>query len=132
MLSPEVRSFIEKAEHRALATEGEDGINVVPLSAAHIVDDCVVLCDFFMRKTAQNASRGAPAALALWKGFEGIQIKGVVAYEREGKRYEHFVAWAKEKYPDRTLAGIIVLSPQVAYDLTPGKSGKQLSISVLA
>jgi predicted pyridoxine 5'-phosphate oxidase superfamily flavin-nucleotide-binding protein len=126
MLTTEVRSFIEKAEHRALATEGEDGPNVIPVSATHIIDDSVVLCDFFMGKTAQNALRGMPAALALWKGFEGIQIKGPIAYEREGERYERIGKWAKEKYPDRTLAGIIVLSPQAVYDLTPGNSGKQL------
>lgn len=126
MLSIEMRSLIEKAEHRAFATEGEDGPNVVPVSAAHCIEDAVVLCDFFMNKTAQNVRQGVSSALACWSGGKGIQIKGHATYEESGERFDRIVAWAKEKYPERTLSGVIVIIPDSAYDITPGNAGKQL------
>lgn len=101
-------------------------MNVVPVSAAHIIEDTIVLCDFFMSKTAEHAKHGCQAALALWKGFEGIQIKGPLTYETEGGRFDQVAGWAKKKYPERRLSGILVLSPEEVFDLVPGHEGKRI------
>lgn len=127
MLTPEIRAFIENSEQKALATTGNQGLNVVPVSAAHIIEDTIVLCDFFMSKTAEHAKHGCQAALALWKGFEGIQIKGQLIYETEGDRFDQIFEWAKKKYPERTLSGVLVLLPKSVFDLAPGNAGKRIS-----
>ena len=58
-----VKTLIENATSMALATNGEDGINIVPLSSWTVHEDKVLLYDFFMNKTAKNCKNNPKVAL---------------------------------------------------------------------
>ncbi|OGG41386.1 hypothetical protein A2837_02625 [Candidatus Kaiserbacteria bacterium RIFCSPHIGHO2_01_FULL_46_22] len=125
-LSAEVLTLIANADSRVIATVGEDGPNVVPLSMVVVDEDKIVVCDCFMGRTASNLSVDHRAALAFWKGFVGVQIKGHISYETDGEYFDRYVIWLKGKHPDRTLRGVLVLTPERVFDLAPSNAGKQL------
>ena len=118
--------LIEGAENKVLATVGEDGPNVVPLSMVVTEGDKVIVCDCFMDKTVKNLSSDKRAAMSFWKGFEGIQLKGEISYETDGEYFTRYVDWLKEKHADRTLRGVLVFSVEHIYDLAPQNAGVKL------
>ena len=126
-LSEEILGIISGADQRALATVGEDGPNVVPLSMTIIDGDRIVICDCFMDKSAKNLAKDNRAAVSFWKGFVGVQVKGLVSYKTEGEYFERYTDWLKEKYPDRTLRGVLVLTAERVYDLHPQNAGVELA-----
>ena len=110
----------------ALATSGPEGLNVVPLSVAAVHNDEVLLYDFFMRKTRKNLQTNPQATLACWNGFSGLQIRAAAKYETDGELFQAAASEMAERFPERTLYGIIRLTPEAAYDLAPGASGEDL------
>ncbi len=119
-LSNEIIIQIENADHKALATFGRGGVNVAPVSVVKLVGDTIWLHDFYMGKTIENLKENSGAALAFWRGFSGVQVKGDVVLENEGARFEAAKAWIGEHYPDRTLRRLLVLYPQAVFDLSVG------------
>ncbi len=126
-LSAEVVDFIKNADHKALATHGEDGVNVVPLSMITVDKEHIIICDCFMDKTRNNVRQDPQAALAFWKGFDGVQVKGTIVYEKEGDRFGQYADKLKVDHPDRQLCGVLVFTPDKVYDLSPKNAGKQLA-----
>lgn len=126
-LTNEILEIINSADSRALATVGEDGPNVVPLSMVITDEDSIVICDCFMGKTAKNLISDSRAAIAFWKGFVGVQVKGQIAYETAGENFELYTKWLKEKHPDRMLRGVLVMAVEKVYDLAPSNAGYQLA-----
>lgn len=126
-LTNEILEIINSADNRALATVGEDGPNVVPLSMVITDKDSIVICDCFMGKTAANLAGDPRAAIAFWKGFVGVQVKGNISYETSGENFELYVKWLKEKHPDRNLRGVLVMSPEKVFDLAPTNAGCRLA-----
>lgn len=122
----ETVAFIRNSEHKALATYGPDGVNVVPLSMIAVDDEHIVICDCFMDKTRSNVKQDPRVALAFWHGFDGVQVKGTVAYEEEGDRFGQYAEKLKVQHPDRQLCGVLVFTPEKVYDLSPKNAGKQL------
>ena len=114
------KDVIENAEGRALATVGEDGVNVVALSMARVHDGKVCAFNFFMDKTAANVQQNPKVALSCWQGLNGIQVKGTVEYITEGEHFDEAVEWVKGQNPDRVVKGLIVLTPEVIFDLSAG------------
>ena len=126
-LTEDIIKQIEDAEGKALATCCAGEINVVPVSVVRVVKGKIWLHDFFMNKTAKNVCQEPQAALALWNGLEGVQIKGTVEYETSGANFDEATAWIKENFPDRKLRGLLVFDPQKAYDVSAGgNAGQQL------
>lgn len=126
-LPSEIKGIIEGAENKVLATVGEDGPNVVPLSMVVLDDEKIVVCDCFMDKTAKNLARDGRAAISFWKGFTGAQVKGRISYETEGGCFDRYVNWLKEKHPDRTLRGVLVMEPESVFDLAPQNAGVKIA-----
>ncbi len=106
------------AEGKALATYGEGGVNVVPVSTIRLIGEEIVLVNYFLNKTLSNLKANPEVALACWKGFAGYQIKGQARYETEGEIFDEIVVWIKEILPDRTVKGIIVIKPAEVFDIT--------------
>ncbi len=125
-LPEDIINIIEGAESKVLATLGPDGPNAIPLSMVIVDGEKIVVCDCFMGKTAKNLSADSRAAMSFWKGFAGVQVKGQVAYETAGETFDRYVAWLKGKHPDRTLRGVIVMTPEHVYDLAPSNAGAKL------
>ncbi len=125
-LPSEIIKTIEEAENKVLATIGEDGPNVIPLSMVVVDGDDIIVCDCFMDKTVKNLSRDTRAAMSFWKGFVGIQVKGHISYETTGEHYDRYTEWLKGKHPDRTLRGVLVMTAEHVYDLAPSNAGVEL------
>lgn len=125
-MQEQVRRIITEADACALATTGPHGINVVPISVVEIKDEEIHLYDFFMHKTAENIKVEPLVAFTGWQGFRGVQVKATAVYEDGGAVFEAAAAEMKERFPDRTLAGVIRLVPRAVYDVAPGASREDL------
>ena len=109
-----------------LATQGPKGLNVVPISVWEVQGDEIFMFDFFMHKTAENIKTESAAAITCWRDFVGLQLKVEAVYETEGADYDAAVVRMKEQFPDRTLSGLIRLTPVEVYDVAPGANGDDL------
>lgn len=109
-----------QAEAKALATTGPHGVNVVPVSVINVKESTIYLYDFFMGKTVANLSDSPAVALTAWSGLQGVQIKAVADYCTNGPEFEQAVIAMKEQFPERTLRGLIILTPIVVYDISAG------------
>lgn len=127
-LSAEVRECIDNADHKALATCCNGELNVVPVSVVRVVEDTIWLHNFFMDKTVTNVCKEPHAALALWNGFVGVQIKGRVTYEENGEQFTLAKEWIAEHFPQRILRGLLVFTPDAIYDISANaeSAGKKL------
>lgn len=129
MLTSEIVEMITTASARALATSGPEGINVVPVSVVRVVDDTIYLYNFFMHKTIANLEVNPEASLVCWSGLAGIQIKATVRYLTGGEEFTLATAEMKDRFPDRILSGVLVLSPQVVYDISADVSRAGVKIA---
>ncbi len=112
---------------RVLATYGSAGINVVPVSVVTKEGNDIILYDFFMGKTIENIKASSEVALTAWDGMSGMQIKGGACYESAGDSYINAVTVMRERFPERTLRGIIRITPRQVFSVSPGaEAGKQL------
>ena len=125
-MNEQIRRIITGSDAHALATTGPHGVNVVPLSVVELRGDEIHLYDFFMHKTAENIKAEPKVALTSWQGFRGVQVKADAVYATDGEVYEAAVKEMKERFPDRTLHGVIRLTPTEVYDIAPGASGEDM------
>lgn len=126
ILTQEITEFMKKAEQKVIATDGVAGINVIPLSMVEVINDRVVVYDCFMSKTRENLVTKQKVAMGFWTGFDGVQVKGVAEYYKDGEWFLQSVPKLAKMHPDRILIGVIVVTPEAVYDLVPGAVGAQL------
>lgn len=115
----EVQELIMTAESKALGTWSGTDINVVPVSTIRIVENKIWLINFFFNKTLQNILKHKDVSLSCWKGFVGYQIKGKVMYMTEGSLFEEASVWIKQTLPDRVVKGLLIITPQKIFNLSP-------------
>ncbi len=120
MLNSTLKAFLDNAYAKALATNGSDGVNVVPVSMIKTNDDSIWLFDFFMDKTAKNTQAVEQVALTAWTDMKGLQIKANVLYISSGDDFAAAVNWVATQNPSRILKGLLVLKPIKIYDISPG------------
>lgn len=104
--------ILDPATHKALATSGPHGLNVVPVSAIRIVDEYIYLFDFFMNKTRENVQQQPEVSLTAWRGLDGYQIKAECSYEDSGPHFDHAKSWCTQQFPTRSLHAVLVLTPK--------------------
>ncbi len=121
-LSPQVGTALLEAKSKALATMGKHGLNVVPVSTVRIVNNEILLMNYFMKKTIENILEQPRVALTFWSGLEGYQIKGSVEYQDNGDTFEEAKKWVNENVADRTLIGLLILTPEETHNVSPGAS----------
>jgi len=121
-----IEDTITNSDSAALATTGPNGLNIVPISVFAVREGEIHLYDFFMKKTSENIQAEPKVTFTCWKGFVGVQVKAEVKYETAGPDYEAAVIEMKERFPDRTLAALIRLTPVEIYDVAPGTVGENL------
>ncbi len=107
------------ADSKALATTGPNNINVVPVSTIRIVDGKIWLMNYFFNKTAENILSNPYASLVGWKGFDGYQIKGSILYVTDGPTFDEAKKWVDNNLKDRVLKGLLILTPEEIYDISP-------------
>lgn len=118
-LSQKVIDILQSADSKALATTGPHGLNVVPVSTIRIVDGKIWLINYFFKKTLENILANPAVSLVGWKGFDGFQIRASVEYVDEGPQFEEAKRWVAQSLPDRVVKGILILTPESAYDISP-------------
>lgn len=128
-IATEVQTALLQAEGKALATYSEtDGINVVPVSSVKVVDDKVVLVNYFFGQTVRNIEENPQVALTFWSGLAGYRIKATAEYKTEGEVFDMVTAWIKETIPGRVVKGVLILEPTALYDISAGaEAGKKIA-----
>jgi predicted pyridoxine 5'-phosphate oxidase superfamily flavin-nucleotide-binding protein len=124
-----IEEFILSAEAKALATYSNDNLNVVPVSSIKIMEGKIWLINYFMDKTLSNILENKSVALVCWRKMMGYQIKGVVSYVTSGQNFDEAVKWIKSILPDRVVKGLIVLTPNEIYDISPNKRHQRKNLS---
>lgn len=107
------------ADSKALATTGPHGLNVVPVSTIRIVDGKIWLINYFFKKTLENILTDPSVSLVGWKGFDGFQVRASVVYVDKGAQFEEARKWVAQSLPDRVVKGLLILTPEFAYDISP-------------
>lgn len=123
-LSPEIIEMITGSDSKALATTGQYGVNVVPVSTIRVIGDKILLMNYFLKKTLGNIAENPRVALACWKGLVGCQIKGTVRYVDTGPEFEEAKDWVTENVANRTLKGLLEITPSEAYIVSPPATPK--------
>ena len=121
--------MVLNAEAKALATCDSDELNVVPVSTVKIIDDKIILVNYFMGKTLKNIQNNSKVALACWSGLSGCQIKASAEHQTEGKLFDDIKSWVAEILPSRIVKGIIILNPDEVYDISASseRAGNKIS-----
>lgn len=120
-----IEDFIVSADSKALATYGEGGLNVVPVSSLQVRNGNIWLINYFMEKTLANILSNDTVALVCWRKMMGYQIKGQVSYVTSGPEFDEAVSWIKSLLPDRVVKGLLVLTPKEIHDVSPAKDTKE-------
>lgn len=128
IIEKNIEDFILSADAKALATYGDD-INLVPVSSVKIVDGNIWLINYFMDKTLANILINNKVAFVCWRKMMGYQIKGTVAYKTSGEEFEQAVSWIKELLPERVVLGLLIVTPEQIYDISPTKDTEQKFLS---
>ena len=129
-LSNKVIEALETAEAKSLATVGQDGVNVVPVSMIKVNEDSIWLFDFFMKKTEANVRANPKVSLTAWTDMTGVQMKGDVNYVTKGDEFDASVEWCHTQNPERVVKGLIVLKPTKIFDISPGGAYEEEDLSV--
>lgn len=119
-LSSKIADALLHAEGKALATTGKNGLNVVPVSTVRVEGGKILLMNYFFKKTLENILEQPQVALAFWSGLEGYQIKGFVEYIDSGSVFEEAKKWIMNNVADRVLLGLLILTPEEIYNISPG------------
>lgn len=119
-LSPKIIDALLHAGGKALATTGKNGINVVPVSTVRVEGGKILLMNYFFKKTLENILEQPQVALAFWSGLEGYQVKGSIEYVDSGAVFEEAKKWIADNIADRTLLGLLILTPEEVHNISPG------------
>ncbi|MFO7667688.1 MAG: pyridoxamine 5'-phosphate oxidase family protein [Desulfobacterales bacterium] len=126
--------LFKKVPNAILATSTVDGTpNAVPVGAKKIIDsETILISDQFLKKTLANLKVNPKMAITFWEGHEGYQLKGSVAIETTGQRYEDTAKWIEELgnkagFPLKSK-GAVILKIEEIYSVAPGPgAGKKLA-----
>lgn len=117
------REMVLNADSKALASYGTHGLNVVPVSTIRVLDDTIQLMNYFMGKTLENIHSEPKVSLTCWSGLTGCQIKGSVVYHESGDVFDEADAWITENVANRTLKGVLIITPLEVHTVTPDTGG---------
>jgi len=108
-----------------LATSSGDVPNAVPIGYVKVVNDALVLADFYFTKTKANIEANPRVAVSCWdvETFEGYQLKGR-AFIDTGPYFKLIEGEFKDK-PFKPRSAVVVLAEEV-YSLKPGDYGRKL------
>lgn len=113
-----------------LSTADKKGIpNVVPIGSKKIINnDTILTIDTYHNKTKENVLQNPNVAIAMWKDFEGYQIKGVAQYYTKGEIFEDGKEWILQFKPNKIVKGVILVKVTEIFYLTPNyeKAGKKI------
>lgn len=125
-MNAKFKTFLLNAESKVLATIDDSGPNAVPVSTIFVKDGKIILVDYFMEKTVDNILGTSSVSLVAWTGMEGFQIQGFAGYHVRGKLFQEIERLVKESLPERTVKGVIEISPVKIYDISPSRNSRDV------
>jgi uncharacterized protein len=133
-MTERMKALFNKVPAVILSTATKEGFpNAVPVGSKKIIDDKTILfSDQFFNKTLANMKVNPKVAVTFWEGQEGYQLKGTVAIETSGQRYEETAAWVEDLgnkigFPLKSK-GAVILHIEEIYGVSPGPgAGKKLA-----
>ena len=133
-MTERMKALFNKVPAVILSTATKEGFpNAVPVGSKKIIDDKTILfSDQFFNKTLANMKVNPKVAVTFWEGQEGYQLKGTVAIETSGPRYEETAAWVEDLgnkigFPLKSK-GAVILHIEEIYGVSPGPgAGKKLA-----
>lgn len=126
-LAVEYVDIMKNADGKALATQHvDDGVHVVPVSVLYVHAAHITLVNFFMGQTIENITANPNVSLAAWRDSSGCQIKAIAEHHESGDIFDEVVADIATTMPDRTVRGVLTLTPQEVFDISadPDRAGK--------
>ena len=114
------KKYLTEAEGKALATCGDGGVSVVPVSRLKLMGEKIVLVNYFFSQSLTNIEQNPQVALAAWIGLEGCRVEATAEHLTDGEIFNEVVAWIKETLPERVVKGVLVLSPTAFYNISAG------------
>jgi len=125
-----IKEFFKTISLMALATSNKNGNpNVVCIASKKIVNnDTVRIIDTFFKKTKKNILKNNKAAIAMWNGSIGYQIKGKAKYHASGYTFESAKKWILKLKPNKIVKGIVEIKVNNIYSITPNykEAGKKI------
>lgn len=130
VINDNIKDFFDKVQIVAFSTSDKNGMpNVVPIGAKKIFsNDTILAIDTYHNKTKENILQNPNVAIAVWKDFEGYQIKGVANYYTEGEIFEEGKEWILQFKPKKIVKGVILIKVTEIFYVTPNyeKAGKKI------
>jgi predicted pyridoxine 5'-phosphate oxidase superfamily flavin-nucleotide-binding protein len=126
-MKPEIQNIIATAEHFALATIGEQGLNVVPVRFVFVIEQELYVANIFMNKTIENIRADGTVALAAWSGSSGVQVKGQVVEITDGDIFQAVAERVTAENADAQLQSVLHITAAQAFTVNPGEGGASLS-----
>jgi predicted pyridoxine 5'-phosphate oxidase superfamily flavin-nucleotide-binding protein len=124
---PEIcKKYLTAAEGKALATCGDGGVSVVPVSSLKLKDEKIILVNYFFNQSLTNIEQNPKVALAAWVGLEGCRVEAAAEHLTEGEIFDEVVVWIKQTLPERVVKGVLVLSPTAFYNISAGPEAGSL------
>lgn len=117
-LPDKIANELVSASSKALATTGDAGLNVVPVSSVKVDNGQIWLIDYFFGKTRKNVLSETRVSLVFWTDLKGYQIKANSQYLTTGSEFEAAQAWIKKLHPERKVLGLLKLTPQEIHDIS--------------
>lgn len=130
IINDNIKEFFDKVPIMVLATADKNGIpNVVPIGSKKIINnDTILTIDTYHNKTKENILQNGKVSIAMWKDYEGYQIKGYAQYYSEGKIFEEGKDWILKFKPQKIVKGVILIKVKEIFYLTPNyeKAGEKI------
>jgi len=133
-MTEKMQELFNKVQVAVFSTATIDGTpNAVPIAAKKIIDaETILISDQYFGKTLENMKTNPRASVMYWEGNEGYQLKGAVAVETSGRRYEDTVRWIEELGAKLGIPlkskGAVIFKIEEIYNVAPGPdAGKQLA-----
>lgn len=128
-INDEMRTLLKETDIWVLATADRKGMpNAVPILFVKLMDnDRLLLVDNFMKKTVDNIGVNPSVAVSVWKDKTGYQFKGKARIETSGANFEAGEKTVKDKKPDLTPKGVVLVDIDSIYITSPGPdAGKEI------
>ncbi len=124
-----VRAAFEAATVCYLATCRDGVPNVVPVSRMWVVDNELLLADFYFGKTRRNIADNPEVAISLVgpDPKQGFQLKGTASTHESGEPFERLGALLRDAGVDAEPHAAVMVSVEEVYLLDPGpNAGKRV------
>jgi len=111
----------DQAASKVLATVDSEGIpNVVPKGSISAIDEkTIVFADLFGDKTNKNLEETKKAAIAVFKGMKGYQLKGrFQGFQKSGPIFDKFSEAIKSNL-GINIKRVGIIEIEEIFDLTP-------------